>query len=66
MSLGRLAAKASLTRSQICRVEKDERPGVQVVAVGQIAAARTEPAARAAPAERVLWAEAADGRRWRL
>jgi len=39
LSQGQLAAKAGLNRSQICRVEKDERPGVQAVAVGQLAAA---------------------------
>ena len=39
LSQERLAVKAGLTRSQICRVEKDERPGVQAVAVGHLAAA---------------------------
>lgn len=39
ISQGLLASRTGLTRSQICRVEKDERPGVQAVAVGQIAAA---------------------------
>ena len=39
LTQGRLAFKSGLTRSQISRVEKDERPGVQAVAVGQLATA---------------------------
>jgi transcriptional regulator with XRE-family HTH domain len=39
LSQGQLAAKTGLTRSQISRVEKDERPGVKAVAIGQLAAA---------------------------
>jgi len=39
LSQNRLAVKSGLTRSQISRVEKDQRPGVQAVAVGRLAAA---------------------------
>ena len=39
LSRSRLAVGSGLTRSQISRVEKDQRPGVQAVAVGRLAAA---------------------------
>jgi len=39
LSQGRLAAKSGLNAAQIWRVERDDRPGVQAVAVGQLAAA---------------------------
>ncbi len=39
LSQGRLAAQAGLNASQVWRVERDERPGVQAVKVGRLAAA---------------------------
>jgi transcriptional regulator with XRE-family HTH domain len=39
LSQSHLAVRSGLTRSQIGRVEKDQRPGVQAVAVGRLAAA---------------------------
>ena len=38
LSQAELARRAGLTGSQVSRLENDERPGVQAVAVGQIAA----------------------------
>ena len=39
LSQSELAAEAGLARYQVWRVENDERPGVQAVAVGRLAAA---------------------------
>ena len=39
LSQAQLATKAELMRAEVCRVEKDARPGMQAVAVGRLAAA---------------------------